>query len=236
MSERRFTEAQAAEIFRRAAEMEAGSPPALAPSEGLSLSQLQEIGREAGIQPALVARAALDAVSAGAATSTRLLGLPLGVAHTVELDRTLSDAEWERLVAELRTTFDARGTLQYDGPFRQWSNGNLHVLVEPTPRGHRVRFRTSNGLARAMISSGLTSLGAAGGLALLFALLGRLGAAGPLMGVGLFATMGTAMIALGAGRLPLWARLRRQQMRELAEGVATESAALLLPADERENG
>jgi hypothetical protein len=71
----------------------------------------------------------------------RAAGLPIGVGRTVELDRPRSDSDWERLVADLRETFEARGMVRYDGPFRQWTNGNLQALIEPTPSGHRLRWK-----------------------------------------------------------------------------------------------
>ena len=46
----------------------------------------------------------------------RYLGLPIGVGRTVSLDRKLSDAEWEQLVVDLRSTFDARAPIA----FRDW--------------------------------------------------------------------------------------------------------------------
>ena len=144
MTERRYTEDEAAEIFRVAAELEERAPRALAPAEGLTIAELQAIGREAGLSPELVARAAKRAAEPPA-RAFRFLGLPIGVSRTVEVDEPLADGDWEELVSELRETFEAKGVVRYDGPFRQWSNGNLHVLVEPTPAGHRLRIRTRNG-------------------------------------------------------------------------------------------
>jgi hypothetical protein len=43
----------------------------------------------------------------------------------VHLARKLTDEEWERFVAHVRETFDARGTMTSEGSLRQWSNGNL---------------------------------------------------------------------------------------------------------------
>ena len=46
MSERRFNEAEVAEIFRAAAELENASPKALARVDGMTLAELQQIGEE----------------------------------------------------------------------------------------------------------------------------------------------------------------------------------------------
>src|SRR5256885_16741552 len=82
------------------------------------------------------------------------MGLPIAVGRTVALQRKLTDDEWERLVVDLRETFDARGRLREEGSFKQWTNGNLQALLEPTPTGHQLRLRTMKGDAYAMMSSG----------------------------------------------------------------------------------
>jgi len=223
MADRRYSEAEAAEIFKRAAELESNAPRALAATEGLSLAELQEIGREAGLQPDLVERAARDSSATGAVTTRRLLGLPLSVGHTIELERSLSDSDWARLVSDLRDTFEAKGVLRHDGPFRQWSNGNLHVLVEPTRVGHRVRFRTTNGSAMSMLTAGTMSLGISVILSALFVLSGRGEAVAGLTGIAFIGASGAVMAVLGALRLPAWARTRKHQMEELASRVAADS-------------
>lgn len=218
MSERRYSEDEAAEIFRLAAELEERSPRAIAKSDGLTMAQLQEIGREAGLNPDLIARAATAATTSVPATANRAFGLPISVGRTIELDRPFSDQDWERLVSELRQTFDARGVIRYDGPFREWSNGNLHVLVEPTPGAHRIRFRTTNGLSRSLLAGGGLMV-VASGLVATISMAAGTAAAEALSTMGVLMSMATAMVGFGAIRLPAWARLRRQQMDDLAERV-----------------
>jgi hypothetical protein len=214
MTERRYSEAEAADIFKRAAEMEESLPRLMAPSEGMTLAQLQEIGREAGLAPQLIERAALVPADAEPRLA-RALGIPIGVHHTVELDRTLTDREWELLVGQLRETFDAKGVLQTQGSFRQWSNGNLHVLLEPTEHGSRVRFRTTNNSgARAMMMGGLMMLGVTGVVSLSFLLRG-FAEPGQLASLGAIGITGTVLTGLAATRLASWARVRMEQMRSL---------------------
>ena len=90
----------------------------------------------------------------------------------------------------------------------------LHVLVEPTPTAHRLRFRTTNGLSRAMISGGLLTLA---GAAAIFVMGSGAEAADSLRGAGCLGMVGAAMFAFGAIRLPSWARRRKQQMDDLTE-------------------
>ncbi len=159
------------------------------------------------------------------AVSRTIFGLPIGVSRTVNLNRRLTDAEWERLVVQLRDVFRARGTTRSDGSLRQWTNGNLQVLLEPTETGHRLRFGTMHGGARAMISSGIAALVMAGVVALAGALGGKLGASVP--GIVFMLATGLAFIATGALGLPRWARLRRRQMEALAAQVAAPPASEL---------
>jgi hypothetical protein len=227
--ERRYSEEDAAAIFQRAAEAQQGRRPQLQASEGMTLAQLKEIGGEVGIPPELVADAARSIDNTGRPVSRTFLGLPIGVGRTVELDRKLSDSEWEQLVSDLRETFDARGAVRYDGPFRQWTNGNLQALLEPTATGHRLRLRTLKGDARALMTAGIGLVGVA---AVTFVAAVANGLAGNAWSAAVsMSLMGLGLFGIGAIRLPAWARLRRQQMETVASRVtAGEQAAL--PSDE----
>lgn len=229
MAERQYDDEEVAAIFKRAAESEHSALPAPAEGKGLTLAALQDIGRDVGIPAEAIANAARSLEQGGRPASRFFLGLTIGVGRTVEFDHPLSDAEWERLVADLRETFDARGTVRYDGPFRQWTNGNLQALLEPTPTGHRLRLQTVKGDSRAMMSAGLTVLGGAAATAIALGLAGSLGHAGSLTGIGFMAVMGLGMFTAGAVRLPGWARLRRTQIEQV---IARLTAAKTLPRDD----
>jgi hypothetical protein len=193
MPERRYTDDEVAEILARASEKEQAARTQLQPAEGMTLGELQKIASEAGIAPDLVAQAARSLDEPAPPTPPAFLGLPLGAARTVRLERRMSDTEWEQLVVRLRETFNARGVIRNEGSFRSWSNGNLQCLVEPDGEGQRVRFRTVRGNARPTMIFGLGALG------------------------------GAAMFLIGAFPLPRWARLRQRQMDELAEQLTAPS-------------
>jgi hypothetical protein len=231
MTERRFNEEEVAAIFEKATEAQQTDRRQLPSGEGMTLGDLQDIGRQVGISPELIGQAAKSIDRAGRPTSRSFLGLPIGVGRTIELDRKLTDAEWDRLVVDLRETFDARGTLRHEGSFRQWTNGNLQALLEPTETGHRIRLRTLKGDAVAMMIGGLGMLGVASAAIIYAALRGAFGDAGMLSSLGLLATMGVAMFGIGGLRLPRWARTRQRQMEEIAgrltgEGDATPRRSL----------
>lgn len=219
--ERRYTDAEVREILTRATDTRPGLPAGRDQEEGLTLAELQDIGTEVGIPADRVARAAraLDQPRG----IERTLGLPMTVGHSLPLDRALSDHEWERLVADLRETFRARGKVRQHGRLREWSNGNLHALVEPTDDGWRLRMGTTKGSARQLLGMGGSLLAIVAVLAVLWMLglgmdtaeLARISA--------ILGTLGVGMGAAGALQLPLWAGRRREQM----EGVAARVEGML---------
>ncbi|MGE0553291.1 MAG: hypothetical protein AB7R55_07660 [Gemmatimonadales bacterium] len=233
MSERRYSDEEVARIFEQATHVDqtanAGSTGrSVAPTDqGMTLAQLMEIGREVGIAAVDITRAARALDLTAPQPTRRMLGFPIGVGRTVDLGRRMTEQEWERLVVELRDTFDARGSVLSDGSFRQWTNGNLQVLLEPTHTGHRLRMRTTNGQARSLLGGGLAALGVAFVVLLGLTLTGQAADAGKLMGVFFMGAIGAGLFAAGALRLPGWAKLRQRQMDALA---AKQTAALAAAA------
>ena len=223
MTDRRYNDEEVAAIFLKAAENPTTQPPGISRSEGLTLADLQEIGREVGIPAEAVVLAARSLDVDASAPSATVLGLPISVERTVELNRWLSDAEWERLVVQLREVFRAQGKMSASGTFRQWTNGNLQALLEPATTGHRLRLRTLKGSARGSIGLGLLLIGSSVAVAIAGAVAGHLGSSMP--GVALLSVMGLGAAAYGALPLPRWARLRGQQMDAIAAGLLTLPAA-----------
>jgi hypothetical protein len=224
MSERRYTEDEVAEIFERATDAQKAALPAAREGEGdgLTLAELQAVGREVGLPPELVERAAKSLAMKAQAHDRMMVGLPVGVGRTVELDRPLTDAEWHRLVVDLRETFDARGKLSEQGPFKQWTNGNLQALLEPTTTGQRLRLKTLKGSAVSMMSTGLGMTGLSAAVMVALYLRASPFDAGALWAV--FVT-GVAMLVTGAFQVPGWARQRKRQMEEIAERLALAVSA-----------
>ena len=224
MTERRFNEEEVAAIFRQASEAQNQTSEGLLPSgEGLTVTELQAIGREVGISSDQITQAAQLIERGGNATSRQFLGFPIGVGQTVDLGRKLSDEEWERLVVDLRETFHARGTIRKDGSLRQWTNGNLQALVEPTETGDRVRLRTTKGDARSAMALGLGMFGISAAGLIADTMQAATVSGGALTYLTLFAVTGIGMFGFGALRLPSWARERRRQMSEIAARLAAAS-------------
>lgn len=230
MADRQYNQDEVAAIFERASETDRNLPAAVG-GKGMTLAALEEIGREVGISAESIALAA-QSLDQPAQQAPTLLGLPIGVGRTVEFPRPISESDWEALVGDLRTTFRARGTLRQDGRFRQWTNGNLRALLEPTPTGHRLRLQTTNGNARTLMIGGCVVLAVAAATFIAAALGGGLIPA-QIPPIGLIALVGIGVFGAGALRLPSWARLRKTQIDEviarLSSSVRAGEPAALKP-------
>jgi hypothetical protein len=216
MSTRRYGDNEVREIFTLATTGGAHDRPLPAESGGLTLDELQHIGQEAGIEPARVAQAAASLDARGRpALVRRSFGLPIGLSRVVDLPRAPTDREWEQLISEFRTTFGVQGHATTSGGLREWSQGNLHISVEPTEHGEQLRLSTLKGDAMALNALGLVMGGMSMLMGAVVAAAGKPGKA--LVLVGMFG--GLALAAFGANllRLPRWARERERQMEAIAE-------------------
>jgi len=216
MTERRYGDEEAREIFSLATAGETRDQSLPSDSRGLTLDDLQRIGQEAGIEPARVAEAAekLDARGKPAPVR-RSFGLPVGLSRVVDLPRAPTDREWEQLISEFRTTFGAQGQATTSGGLRQWSQGSLHISVEPTERGEQLRLSTLKEDAIALNGLGVVLGGMSVLMTAVVAAAGKPGKA--LVVLGMFG--GMSLFAFGANliRQPRWARERERQMEAIAE-------------------
>jgi hypothetical protein len=218
MAERRYDEEETRRIFDAASRVrgrpEGSSEP---PASGFTLAELQQIGAEAGIDPVGIAEAAraLEARASVAVGTRRMAGLPIGVSRAVDLPTGFTDTDWNRLVVDLRETFDATGRIRVEGQFREWRNGNLRALVEPTGEGYRLRLRTMKGSAYSAITFGGVALAVSVLMLVAAVLTGQAFDDWPV--AALLALAGLASVGISAIRLPGWARTREQQMEEVTE-------------------
>jgi len=212
---RRFQDHEVREILDLAIRREDASLPSLPARDGVTLGELQEIGQEVGLPANRIAEAVAAFESRGdALPRTTALGLPTSVGSVVALPRRPTDFEWERLIAELRTTFGGTGVVTSHGSLREWSNGTLQAFVEPTDTGYRLRMTDS----RAAV------LGVAvffGGVLLSFAtmiLVALLSKGDPglrLVIPLLFGLGGGGVTAVTAMTLPGWAREQEKRMEHM---------------------
>lgn len=222
--ERRYHDEEVAQIFQDAATPRISDPEHPSSSEGLTLTELQAIGREVGVAPERIADAAtaLD-LHRSKLPARRSLSKPISAGRTVPLPRAPTDREWELLLGELRETFHAQGRDASRGGVRQWSNGNLHAYIEPTENAYRLRMGTSKGDALPLDALGIAGLLA--GLIILIPLILAGELASVVVGPLIFLVFGAAALGYNALRLPRWAAEREEQM----EYIAARAGALLGP-------
>ena len=220
--ERRYDDEEVREIFDRATRVDDVSPSAVRPADplpstGMTLHQLQEIGREAGIAPEQVERAAaqLDRTPPVEEAPIRRFGVPLSTSRVVDLPARLSDEDWDHLVVRMRDLFRARGTVSREGTLRSWSNGNLQVLMEPTRDGYRLRMRTFSQSLRGRVAGGM----AMGGMGLGLTVVGLANPGLGNIGVGSAFLFGIGAVMFGGAlfEAPRWRARRAAQFEELGE-------------------
>lgn len=228
MSDRRtFRDEEVSEIFSLAAEMQDATPPATGARSGLTLPELQEVAREVGLAPQRVAEAAAIVASrAGSRPRRTFLGAPTGVSRTADLSGTLDEREWDMLAGELREAFGSHGRLMSQGATHEWTDGEVHAVLEPTSAGqHRLRLNarilpvTVGAVAGAFgVFAGLLSLATSALDAATF---------GPVLELvlpGLLVLVGGGAIALHIVRLRRWADESEDAMAQVVER-AREMAA-----------
>jgi hypothetical protein len=146
---RRFNEKEVAHIIKRASELQEEEAPADS-TTGLSLVELEQVAKEAGLDPALVRRAAADLDTR--VTDQRPSAV-LGAPTTLRLERTIDGevpvGEYEAIVAEIERTLGATGTGATLGrtlswtlsPIRHRPRAERSVQIVITPRGGRTTIR-----------------------------------------------------------------------------------------------
>lgn len=229
-NERRYDDDEVAAIFESAATNPGAGRRAVTGDRGLTLRELTAIGREVGIAPERIEKAAAALDRRGVATDKgTFLGMPVAVGRTAALPRAPTDREWGILLSELRETFSARGTEKSGGGVRHWANGNLHAFIEPTETGYRLRMGTRKGDAALFNTFGITAVLI--GLGNITGLL-----TSTLSGVPSGATMiaaGVAILAGNAFRLTRWSGTRAEQMARIAERANGLLGAASGPASPR---
>lgn len=224
--ERRYQDHEVRQILHLAVgQEEEGPAQSLPAADGLTLIELQEVGRAVGLPPDRIAQAvAAFERRAEAVPRGTTLGLPTSVGRVVPLPRSPSDREWALLIAELRTTFGRKGDASSQGGLREWSDGTLHAFIEPTETGHRLRLADSS-LAMAGMIFGALILAFA--LLLLVVLLGKGGLDYRLAVPAFFSLIGGGLVAGSAMSLPRWAREQERRMEQISTRVVS---LLALPA------
>ena len=159
MGERTFSEREVAQIIERAVDRQAEAYREVAET-GLTLEEIERVGRDVGIDPRHL-RAAAAEVAAGAAGGGGLSQTNTHVVVERWLDGPLSLTAWEEMVGTLRERFGLNagyghspgGVVSQVGNTYEWSHTStvgVQTRVAVSARGERTRLRLSQlvGIAR----------------------------------------------------------------------------------------
>ena len=172
MTERRYDDEEAAQIFLRAMERsEAGAGSLAVGAEGLSLAQLKQIAGEVGIDAVAVEAVARELDMEAQVRPVPLLGTPVAPQYEVVIDGEITSDAYPELIAAIRQVMGRRGVT--DTPFGvlEWrardANGGRYVSVQSKDGQTRLRVF---GNFRDATWTHLSGVGSAGGLAALLTL------------------------------------------------------------------
>jgi hypothetical protein len=244
---RRYSEKEVAQIIKRAAELQPDEI-ASASGSGLSLVELEQVAREAGLDPALIRRAAGDLderVSDG--PPSRFIGAPTRLCLERTLDGEIPAEEYEVLVREIQRVLGEIGNASMLGRSMQWTSastsgrrrpGTRAVQVIVTPRNGRTTIRIEEPMTHIASAMFIGVIGGTSGMMLLpVAALASaaIGASGGLLAAALGAA-GTGVGLLGGAYLlarTIFGRVvagRSRTLQSLMERLADHVAATAVPA------
>ena len=145
---RRFNEKEVALIIKRASELQ--TETTAESNTGMSLAELEQVAREAGLDPELVRRAAADLdTRVTDQTPNRFLGAPTVLRLERTIDGEVPADEYEPMVLEMQRVLGGVGTASTLGRTLQFSMTGRHahhatgrdVQVTVTPRNGRTTIR-----------------------------------------------------------------------------------------------
>lgn len=228
-NERKYQDHEIRQILDLAIGQEDGPAQSLAAVDGLTLRELQEVGREVGVPPDRITQAVAAFEGRGESVPRGTsLGLPISVGRVVALPRNPTDREWELLIAELRTTFGVKGEVTSHGGLREWSHGTLHAFIEPTETGHRLRLTDSSLAVGGIVLGGLVLAFA---LMIFVVLLGKENPGFRFAVPAFLALLGGGLAVGSTISLPRWAREQERRM----EHITKRAVSLLALPESRDD-
>lgn len=222
-SGRRYHDQEIRQILDLAIGQEDTPAHPLPTADGLTLTELQEVGREVGVPADRMAEAVAAFEGRGMVVPRETaLGLPSAVGWVVPLPRNPTDHEWELMIAELRTTFGGKGEVTSHGGLREWSHSRVHAFIEPTETGHRLRLTDANAAVIGIVAGGMMMAFAT---MIFMVLLGKADPGFRFVIPGFIALFGGGLAAGSALALPRWARAQEARMAQFGrKAVALLSA------------
>lgn len=187
---RRYNEKEVSRLLKRASELQRSSPSTPNPA-GLTLRELEDIAREAGLDPVLLRQAAveLDSRNVGSGTAARWLGGPVRLTIERTIEGEVDENVFFNIILLFENAFGGPGQVGYVGRTFSWTSTRPN-----SGRTQQVRISSRDGQTSIRIEENFGQL--AGGL-----YGGVLGGVGGGVGIGVGATLGgvlgSAALAVG---------------------------------------
>jgi hypothetical protein len=217
---RSYDEREVALILKRAVELQEGSGDA---PHRLTLDEVQQIAREAGIGASHVVRAAEALEVPLRSGGPSLLGAPTTLQTTLTLEREITDNELGDLLDALRTSLGVQGQTSHGLDTVEWRGRDAlgSYALSASRRGGRTRIHLGTQREEEAVVV-VTTTGVAGLIATITAgtVLGPLGALGTWLAVG-----GGLVGTVGAART-IWQRVARRREARLRDLITRFRAAL----------
>lgn len=240
---RRYSDREAAAIIRRALEIQRREGAA-GPQSGTSLDDIQAVGKEVGLTPELIQRAARELREGrGSAAGHAFLGETTKPSAAATVPRRISKAELERLLVELPTITDSQGSGSAGDAVLTWQTSpvlaqqsGIETTILVSVRGGHTEIQARENLNNA--AGGLFG-GLGGGLGLGAGIGVGFGVGFGVLGSALFAAVFPIGAVLGAYLLARSifvgvARARKRKLAEITQAIVrslggTEGEALPQP-------
>lgn len=239
-SARRYTEQEVALVIKRAAELQSQASQVVEQEQsGLSLVELQQIAREAGLDPALVRRAATELDTRHTtAPRSRFLGAPSVLTLERTIDGEVPTDEYEVIVEEIRRAFNDNGYASTLGRSLAWSSSPLamgrhgnqsRVNVTVTPRNGRTTIRVEESLKP--LAGGLFGgiMGGMGGGTSGLSIAAGVGMHSVVIGAGMWLAIVAATYGLSRTIFTRVARSRGERLHRVLDRIAEHVAATAVP-------
>lgn len=223
---RLYDEKEVAALLKRATELSREDPASRAAAGGMSLAELEDIAREAGIDPALLRRAAHELNSGGGPLRgwDRFFGEATTLVRETEVSGELPQEAFEHIVTVIQRRSDTHGHPSMLGRTLTWQSENknntrtLQVIV--SSRDGRTTIRVEERLrqlAAGVFGGGMGGIG--GGVGLGMGIPAGIGLGSPLAAVALPAGL-VALTYMGArGVYKAVVRGRRSAVADVFDAV-----------------
>lgn len=228
---RRFNDGEIAQILKRASELQQSEPGDLSRA-GMSLSEIEQVAGEAGIDAALVRRAAADLDAARMPQrESAFIGAPTLLQFERIVDGEVPESEYEMLVEEIRRTFSITGIVTTLGRSLAWTSAASEradsriVNVSVVPRNGVTTIRVEEQLRANAAGTFICTMGL-GGTGAMFAMVATLKAA--FFGVAVPLGFGVTCLSYIAARLfyQSFVNKRTRELLQLLDRLTTYAVAV----------